>query len=318
MLACRANQATTTRDALIAGLPLRHGKMTPALFARAAERANLAVTTHKKPINQIRAEILPVTLLLNNDEACKLTRIDKKTNTAYVIYPEFGDAEVSVPVSELATQYAGYFIATKPKYIFDKRTPAVGKVRLKHWFWGTLAENKNIYRDVMLAAFLVNIFALAMPLFTMNVYDRVVPNRSIETLWVMAIGVTIIVVGDLILRSMRGYFLDWASARIDIKLSSRIMQQVLGLRMEQKPNSVGSFASNLRSFESVRDFITSATVTTIIDIPFGLIFIFVMAWISWPMVIPVILGAILMLIYAFSVQTKMHALSESMYRAGAL
>lgn len=318
MLACRANQATTTRDALIAGLPLRHGKMTPALFARAAERANLAVTTHKKPINQIRAEILPVTLLLNNDEACTLTRIDKKTNTAYVIYPEFGDAEVSVPLSELATQYAGYFIATKPKYIFDKRTPAVGKVRLKHWFWGTLAENKNIYRDVMLAAFLVNIFALAMPLFTMNVYDRVVPNRSIETLWVMAIGVTIIVVGDLVLRSMRGYFLDWASARIDIKLSSRIMQQVLGLRMEQKPNSVGSFASNLRSFESVRDFITSATVTTIIDIPFGLIFIFVMAWISWPMVIPVILGAILMLIYAFSVQTKMHALSESMYRAGAL
>jgi ATP-binding cassette subfamily C protein LapB len=318
MLACRANQATTTRDALIAGLPLRHGKMTPALFARAAERANLAVTTHKKPINQIRSEILPVTLLLNNDEACKLTRIDKKTNTAYVIYPEFGDAEVSVPLSDLAKQYAGYFIATKPKYIFDKRTPAVGKVRLKHWFWGTLAENKNIYRDVMLAAFLVNIFALAMPLFTMNVYDRVVPNRSIETLWVMAIGVTIIVVGDLILRSMRGYFLDWASARIDIKLSSRIMQQVLGLRMEQKPNSVGSFASNLRSFESVRDFITSATVTTIIDIPFGLIFIFVMAWISWPMVIPVILGAILMLVYAFSVQTKMHALSESMYRAGAL
>ncbi len=318
MLACRANQVATTQDALTAGLPLRHGKMTPALFARAAERANLAVTTHKKPLNQIRAEILPVTLLLNNDEACKLARFDKKTNTAYVIYPEFGDAEVGVPLIELAKQYAGYFIVAKPKYIFDKRTPPVGSVRLKHWFWGTLAENKRIYRDVMLAAFLVNIFALAMPLFTMNVYDRVVPNRSIETLWVMAIGVSIIVVGDLILRSMRGYFLDWASARIDIKLSSRIMQQVLGLRMEQKPNSVGSFASNLRSFESVRDFITSATITTMIDIPFGLIFILVMAWISWPMVIPVILGAILMLIYAFSVQTKMHALSESMYRAGAL
>jgi ATP-binding cassette subfamily C protein LapB len=318
MLACRANQVATTQDALIAGLPLRHGKMTPALFKRAAERANLSVTTHKKPLNQIRAEILPVTLLLTNDEACKLARIDTKTNTAYVIYPEFGDAEVAISLTDLAKQYAGYFIATKPKYIFDKRTPPVGIIRLKHWFWGTLAENKRIYRDVMLAAFLVNIFALAMPLFTMNVYDRVVPNRSIETLWVMAVGVTIIVVGDLILRSMRGYFLDWASARIDIKLSSRIMQQVLGLRMEQKPNSVGSFASNLRSFESVRDFITSATVTAMIDIPFGLIFVLVMAWISAPMVIPVILGAILMLIYAFSVQTKMHALSESMYRAGAL
>jgi ATP-binding cassette, subfamily C, bacterial LapB len=318
MLACRTNQVTTTADALVAGLPLRNGKMTPAIFKRAAERANLAVTTLKKPLNQIRTEVLPVTLLLNNNEACKLARINIGANKAYVIYPEFGDAEVEVAIPELEKQYAGYFIVTKIKYIFDKRAPSVGKVRLKHWFWGTLAENRSIYRDVMLAAFLVNVFALAMPMFTMNVYDRVVPNRSIETLWVMAIGVAIIVFGDLILRSMRGYFLDWASARIDIKLSARIMQQVLGLRMEQKPNSVGSFASNLRSFESVRDFITSATVTTMIDMPFGLIFIAVMAWISWPMVIPVLVGGVIMLAYAFSVQSKMHALSETMYRAGSL
>lgn len=317
VLACRTHQVVTTRDALIAGLPLRNGKMTPALFKRAAERENLSVTTLKKPLNQIRPEILPVTLLLNNDEACKLAGLDKKTNTARVIYPEFGDAEVTVPLETIVAQYSGYFIVTKPKYVFDKRAPEVGKVRLKHWFWGTLAENKRIYRDIMVAAFVVNIFALAMPMFTMNVYDRVVPNRSTETLWVMAIGVSIIVIGDLILRTMRGYFLDWASMRIDVKLSARIMEQVLGTRLEQRPNSVGSLASNLRSFESVRDFITSATITTLIDVPFGLIFIGVMAWISLPMVVPVILGSIAMLVYAFSVQTKMHELSETMYRASA-
>ncbi len=317
VLACRTHQVVTTRDALIAGLPLRNGKMTPALFKRAAERENLSVTTLKKPLNQIRPEILPVTLLLNNDEACKLAGLDKKTNTARVIYPEFGDAEVTVPLETIVAQYSGYFIVTKPKYVFDKRAPEVGKVRLKHWFWGTLAENKRIYRDIMVAAFVVNIFALAMPMFTMNVYDRVVPNRSTETLWVMAIGVSIIVIGDLILRTMRGYFLDWASMRIDVKLSARIMEQVLGTRLEQRPNSVGSLASNLRSFESVRDFITSATITTLIDVPFGLIFIGVMAWISFPMVVPVILGSIAMLVYAFSVQTKMHELSETMYRASA-
>ena len=95
------------------------------------------------------------------------------------------------------------------------------------------------------------------------------------------------------------------------------MEQVLGTRLELRPNSVGSFASNLRSFESVRDFITSATITTLIDVPFGLIFIGVMAWISPPMVLPVIIGAVIMLVYAFSVQTKMHELSETMYRASA-
>jgi ATP-binding cassette subfamily C protein LapB len=317
LLACRAHQVATSKDALTAGLPLREGRMTPALFKRAAERANLAVTTLKKSLNQIRTEFLPVTLLLKNDEACMLTGIDAKAKIASVIYPELGDAEVAVPLQEILAQYSGYMIVTKPKYVFDKRAPAVGKVRLKHWFWGTLAENSNIYRDIMVAAFVVNIFALAMPMFTMNVYDRVVPNRSVETLWVMAIGVAIIVIGDLILRTMRGYFLDWASTRIDVKLSARIMEQVLGTRLELRPNSVGSLASNLRSFESVRDFITSATVTTLIDVPFGLIFIAVIAWISLPMVIPVVIGGIIMLLYAFSVQTKMHELSETMYRAGA-
>jgi ATP-binding cassette, subfamily C, bacterial LapB len=318
LLACRSHQITTTKDALIAGLPLRDGKMTPALFKRAAERENLAVTILKKPLEQIRAEFLPVTLLLNNDEACKLVSINKTSNSARVIYPELGDAEVVVSLAEIAAQYAGYIIVTKPKYVFDKRAPSVGKVRLKHWFWGALAENKAIYRDIMVAALVVNIFALAMPMFTMNVYDRVVPNRSVETLWVMSIGVAVIVIGDLILRTMRGYFLDWASTRIDVQLNARIMEQVLGTRLEMKPNSVGTLASNLRSFESVRDFITSATITTLIDVPFGLIFIAVMAWISPPMVIPVIIGSIIMLVYAFSVQSKMHELSETMYRAGAL
>ena len=318
MLACRVHRVATTRDALIAGLPLRNGKMTPTLFKRAAERINLSVTTLKRPLNQVRTEFLPVTLLLKNDDACVLMGVDVKTGSARVIYPELDDAEVVVPLDEILACYTGYFIVTKPKFIFDSRTPSVGKVRLKHWFWGTLAENKRIYRDIMVAAFVVNIFALAMPMFTMNVYDRVVPNKSIETLWVLSIGVAVIVIGDLILRTMRGYFLDWASTRVDIKLSARIMEQVLGLRLEQKPNSVGSFANNLRSFESVRDFITSATITTLIDLPFGLIFVAVMAWISPPMVIPVIVGAIIMLLYAFSVQSKMHELSETMYRASSV
>ena len=318
MLACRVHQLVTTQDALIAGLPLRNGKMTPALYKRAAERINLSVTTLKRPLNEVRAEFLPVTLLLKDDDACVLTGVDIKSKTARVIYPELGVAEVVVPLEEILARYTGYFIVTKPKFIFDNRTPSVGKVRLKHWFWGTLAENKKIYLDIMVAALVVNMFALAMPLFTMNVYDRVVPNKSLETLWVLSIGVAVIVIGDLILRTMRGYFLDWASTRVDIKLSSRIMEQVLGLRLEQKPNSVGSFANNLRSFESVRDFITSATVTTLIDLPFGLIFVAVMAWISPPMVIPVIVGAIIMLLYAFSVQSKMHELSETMYRASSV
>jgi len=318
VLICRIQNVTTSKDALISGLPLRDGKMTPALVKRSAERVNLAVTILKKPLDKIRSEFLPAILLLKDEEACVLTKLDFNENKANVIFPELGDAEISIAINDLNERCFGYYIVAKAKYSFDQRAPIVGKVRVRHWFWGTLAENSRIYRDIMVAAFVVNMFALAMPLFTMNVYDRVVPNRAVETLWVMAIGISLMIIGDLVLRTLRGYFLDWASTRVDVKLTARIMEQVLGIRLEQRPNSVGSFASNLRSFETVRDFITSATITTLIDIPFGLIFIVVMAWISPYMIIPVILGAILILVYSFSVQTKMHELSETTYRASAI
>ena len=317
LLVCRLHGVATSRDALVAGLPLREGKMTPALVKRSASRVHLATTILKKSLDKARQEFLPAILLLKDDEACVVTKVNLQTRTVGVIFPELGDAEVAVPLDDIIARSAGYFIVAKLKYTFDQRAPSVGKVTVRHWFWGSLAENSRIYRDIMVAAFVVNMLALAMPLFTMNVYDRVLPNRATETLWVMALGISLIFVGDLVLRTMRGYFLDWASTRIDIKLTARIMEQVLGIRLEQRPNSVGSFASNLRSFETVRDFITSATITTLIDIPFGLIFICVMAWISWPMIIPVLLGAVVILIYSFSVQTKMHDLSETMYRASA-
>ena len=318
LIICRLSGVVVTKDSLTSGLPLGGGRMSPALLKRAAARANLTSTVLKKPLEALRTEHIPCILLLNNEEACVLLGWDDDKKNARVILPELTDAEIIFTLEELSSRYAGYAIVTKTQFTFDKRAPKVGHVHLKHWFWGTLAENIGIYRDIMFAAFLINLFALAMPIFTMNVYDRILPNRSLETLWVLVIGVVLIVCADVILRTMRGYFLDWASHRVDIKLSGRIMEQVLGTRLEHRPSSVGSFSSNLRSFETVRDFITSATITALIDIPFAIIFIGVMAWIAWPMIIPVIIGAIIMLIYSFSVQTKMHDLSETMFRVGAI
>ncbi|PKO25547.1 MAG: type I secretion system permease/ATPase [Betaproteobacteria bacterium HGW-Betaproteobacteria-8] len=318
LLLCDLYEVSTTRDALTSGLPLQGGRLTPDLLCRAAARARLTCRINKFELSQIPAEFLPAMLLLKDEGACLLLGWDAERKNARVILPAIGEAEILLSREDLASRYYGHVAVFKPKFRFDQRAPVVGDVRLQHWFWGVLSENSRVYRDIMLAAFLVNMFALAMPLFTMNVYDRIVPNKSVETLWMMGIGVALIIIGDFILRTVRGYFLDWASQRVDIKLSSRIMERVLGVRLENRPLSVGSFASNLRSFETVRDFITSATITTFIDIPFAFIFIAVMAWIAWPMIIPVVFGGIIMLIYSLSVQTKMHELSETMYRATAM
>ncbi|MFQ6405644.1 type I secretion system permease/ATPase [Methylophilus sp. 'Pure River'] len=314
---CRHNRLATTRDALTSGLPLEGGKLNPELFKRSAERLRLEVTVKQGAVATLLQPQADVTLLLNNHRACQLIKIDESQHFAQVVFPDLSPDAVTMSLADLAAEYTGYALITKQNFMFDARTPEVGRVKVRHWFWGTLAENKGIYRDVMVAALLINIFALAMPLFTMNVYDRVVPNKAVETLWVLGIGVALIVLGDLLLRSMRAYFLDWASARIDVKLSTQIMEKVLGTRYEAKPNSVGSFASNLRSFESVRDFITSATVVTLIDLPFGIIFLIVIAWINPYMVLPALIGGAIVLIYSLSVQTKMHDLSETMYRASA-
>ncbi len=215
-------------------------------------------------------------------------------------------------------RYTGVAIFARPHFRFDRRTPQVGQVRLRHWFWGALAGQLPVYRDVLAAALLINVMALSMPLFVMNVYDRVVPNRAYETLWVLALGVALVIGVDLTLRLLRSHFIDLASSRIDLQLSASIMERVLGIRLESKPQAVGSFASNLRSFETVRDFITSASVTALIDLPFALLFVLVIALIAWPLIIPVLLAIVFVVIYAYILQHKMHALSETTYRASAL
>lgn len=317
LVVARAHGCTITRDAATAGLPLIDHRLTPSLFERAARRAGLASRVARRPLDQLNRDLFPVVLVLHDMQACVLLGW-ADNGDARVIHPDLGDAEVQVAADALAERYSGRALFVRPKFRFDARTPEVGDVRNRHWFWGAINDNRPLYRDVLMAALLINLFAVALPMFTMNVYDRVVPNNAVETLWMLAIGVSIVLLADLVLRTMRGYFIDLASNRVDVKLSAYIMERVLGLQMEQRPVSAGSFAANLRSFETVRDFITSATVSAFVDMPFAIIFLGVIGWIAWPMVLPILAGAAIVLLYAMSVQGKMHELSETTYRAGAL
>ena len=317
LIVARAHGAASTPDALMAGLPAAHHQLTPSLFSRAACRAHLSSQLVRTPLNRLNDALLPVIVLLQGERACVVLDINEDRSQARVVYPELGDAPVQVPLAKLEKDYTGVSIYARPTLRFDARTPQVRAGRHGHWFWGVIAENRQLYQDVLLAAFLSNLFALGMPLFIMNVYDRVVPNFATDTLWVLSIALLLMLLSDLVLRTLRGRFVDLASSRSDVKLSAYIMERVLGMRMEQRPVSAGSFASNLRAFESVRDFISSATVVAFIDLPFGLIFMIVIGWIAWPMLIPLIVGVAVMLLYALAVQGRMHELAETTYRAGA-
>ncbi|QFU76904.1 type I secretion system permease/ATPase [Halioglobus maricola] len=315
---CRYHGNASTAEAVMGGLPAHSGNLTPGLFERAASRVGLASRLVYRSPEEIEPALLPAVVLLNNERACLLLGWKKDGTFARVIYPELNESVVDVPREELLASSGDAVIVCRPRFKFDQRAPRTGTSERGHWFWDAMRANLPIYRDVLLAAFFINVFALALPLFTMNVYDRVVPNHAVETLWMLAAGVILVLIADITLRTMRGYFLDLASRRVDITLSAAIMEKVLGIRLENRPVSVGSYAVNLRSFETLRDFITSASVTTIIDIPFALIFIGVIAWIAWPVLIPIVIGLVIVLGFALSVQGKLKELAETTYRAGAM
>ena len=308
-----------SRDVLLSGLPMENGVLTPTLFSRAAKRAGLASKIIKSPLERINGLLCPAVLILGGSRACVVTSIDAAAEKASVIFPgEMDEGTAELPFETLRDIYTGYVIYLKPQFKFDERAGTTDKKRKGHWFWETLATEKNIYRDVIIASLLSNIFAFAMPLFVMNVYNRVVPNNAVETLWVMAIGVFIMITADFALHMARGYLTDLAASRTNTRLSADMMEQVMSMRSEARPASVGSMVNSIQGFDSVRSFISSATVFAYVDLPFSIFFIIVIAVIAWPLAIPILIGGLLVLAEAVMVQKQMRELSETTNRASSL
>ena len=274
-------------DALAAGLPIPDQGLTPELFVRAATRAGLSAQIVRRPLEEISPLVLPAVVLLNERQAGVLISKDDAGNIE-LLQPESGGA-CETTVAELNSRYLGYAIFVRPRVKLDARSEQNVLPRPKHWFWDAIVQCWPIYGEVLIASLLINLFALVTPFFTMNVYDRVVPNLAMETLWVLTIGVCIVFGFDLLLRTLRAYFIDVAGKRVDVILSASLFGKVLGIRVADRPPSVGAFANNVQEFESLREFVTSATITTLVDLPFALLFIMAMAWLGGPIAwVPVV------------------------------
>jgi ATP-binding cassette subfamily C protein LapB len=307
---------TTTHESLSAGLPLEENRITPALVPRAAARTGLTARLARRSLSDLRPALLPAIVLLHEKQACILLEW-LPSGDARVRYPESGESADILSREALEALYAGIVFFVRPIFNFDQRAPETGEVKNRHWFWGVVFQNWRLYRDSLLAALLINVFALVTPMFSMTVYDRVVPNHAEETLWVLALGVLLIMVFDSLLRVLRGYILDTAGKRIDVTLSAKIMERVLGLRLADRPASVGSFAANLRAFESVRDFVASATITALVDLPFVFVFLFAISWISPWLILPPIVCIVLLVFASLIVQQKMKELVDLTQRAAS-
>lgn len=273
---------------LTAGLPLVDSRLTAELFPRAAARAGLVSRVVKRALTDISLLTLPAVLLLRNGQACVAVGRDAAFNWI-VIQPESGTGEVALTTEAIEQEYSGFAIFSKPAFKFDARAQDMAIPKGHHWFWDVLERAWPLYSEVLIASLLINIFALVTPLFAMNVYDRVVPNQAHETLWVLGMGVLIVALFDFVMKGLRSYFLDVAGKQVDTVLAATIFERVLGLKTAARPRSVGGLANTLHEFESFRDFITSATITTLIDLPFVLLFLLIVLWLGgWLVLIPLL------------------------------
>lgn len=315
VILCRLHRHEAHAEALASGLPLNQGVLTPAFFERAAKRAQFSSSLVKKDISALNHALFPAILLLNNDQACVLRAINEQ-GEALVIFPELAQAETWLPLSELNANYSGYTLYARPDHLADLHSDnPFDTVRSGHWFWAVIRQNIALYRDIIVAAIVINLFAIAMPMFVMNVYDRVVPNNATATLWVLTVGMFVLLGADLVLKLLRSWFVDLAASRADIRLSSRILDHILATSLLYRPSSSGSLAANVNAFESVRSFVGSLTLVALVDLPFLLLFIIIVTLISWPLVVPILVGSAAILVYALITQHNLRRLSDEGMKA---
>lgn len=283
---CSLHHKPASRAMLTTGLPLPSQRLSADLLPRAAARAGLQGRLLQRRLEQIPSIALPAMLLLK-DARCAVL-LGWEGDTARLLLSESDGGEVRVCRDVLTEDYSGRVFFAQPQHKFDVTKGSLIP-RARSWFRDTLKRSRWLYADAIAASLVINLIALAAPLFVMNVYDRVVPNQATTTLWVLAAGICGAYLFDLLLKGLRSLCLDLAGKKTDLIISATLFERIVGMSMKFRPARVGSFAQNIHEFQGMRDFLTSLTLTSLIDLPFTLIILLVIALLGGNLVwIPIV------------------------------
>ncbi|WP_332820515.1 type I secretion system permease/ATPase [Pseudomonas sp.] len=310
---CSLHQKSVSRAMLTAGLPLPEQRLSVELLPRAAARAGLQGRWLRRGLDKIPSLAMPALLLLREGRSAVLLGWDEQ-GRARVMPSESEGGEVLVSAEMLAEDYSGQVFFAQPLHKFDFNRGELIP-RATSWFRDTLKRSRWLYIDAIAASFLISLIGLATPLFVMNVYDRVVPNQAEATLWVLAIGICGVYLFDLLLKTLRGLCLDLAGKKTDLIISATLFERVVGMAMKFRPARVGSFAQNIHEFQSLRDFLASLTLASVIDLPFTLLILAVIAMIGGHLVWIPVLAFPLVALIGWALQRP---LAETMERTMAL
>ncbi|MCY1281362.1 Toxin RTX-I translocation ATP-binding protein [compost metagenome] len=315
LILCRLHGCNASRASLASGLPLPEQRLSAQLLPRAAARAGLQGRVLRRELKSISALNLPVLLLLRDGRSAVLRRWGED-GTALILPCETEGGEQWVEADELAEQYAGQALFARPRHELEAaRQPLLPRVEA--WFRDTLKLSRWLYTDALVASLMINLLGLLVPLFVMQTYDRVVPNQAVSTLWVLAAGLLLGSLFELLLRVLRSHLLDLAGKKTDVVLSATLFERITGMAMKARPATVGGFAQSIHDFQGLREFLTALTLTSLIDLPFALLMIAVIGLLGGPLVAIPLLAFPLTMLFAFVIQVRLRDTVQKSLTLGA-
>lgn len=280
-----------SRDAIVAGLPLENGRLTERLLEPALERVGLHGRNTRKSLGQLADFEMPAVYvsLQGRLQVC----MARGANGTLRCFNADTGQEQTLDRTTVDLRIKRNLLIVQPVYGRGDPGSRSEKAKRLHWLRGALSGHWNSVFFVMLAAIFINLFAIAFPLFSLNVYDRVLPNSATSTLWILSIGLLLVLLFDTILKLARGAIIDYVGRKIDHRLSSALFDRVLNTALASRPASTGAFINRISQYEVLRDFLASSTLVMFVDVLFMGIFAYVIAvLVGWVVIFPLLAGLI--------------------------
>ncbi|MCM8558384.1 type I secretion system permease/ATPase [Sphingomicrobium sediminis] len=292
----RASDRPSSPVTLRAGLALDEQGLLPFhQIEPALDQVGMRGTATSRRVGAIKERELPAILELEGGRAAVLIEIEGKQA---LVYAPGIEEPLWVERSEVADAATGRVVLVEADPTREREGERPwDKAKRSHWFWSEVWKARKSFWPVILAAAVINLLALAVPLFTMNVYDRVIPNNAVSSLWVLAAGVGLALVFDYILRLARSRLVDDIGRKLDERYSQKIFEKVMNLPLAERKGSTGAFARRVSEYESVRDFFASTSVVLLVDIAFMAIFLVFIAMLAgWLVFVPIVLITIMLVV----------------------
>lgn len=316
VLIARFHGISATKNEILRTLAPNSDGMTLSDIDAAAERLGLKCQTENRDLRKIPALTLPAIVFSKGGEAIILHELDTKKRVATIQYPHMQDKPTAKKFDEIRPVLSGVVVFITPASSSAKIFQNGAKPPKGHWFWSTVRHFWPAYLQVVILGLMINALGIANPIFIMNVYDRVIPNLALPTLWALTIGVSIALISEAILRLLRSSVVDQAGEKVDMSVSGRLMEHILTLKLRENKETSGTLANRMKDLDVVRDVMTSSSVLAATDFIFIGIFLFVLWIVAGPLVLVPAIAAPLILVATFVLQLPLtYAVRQTQYEA---